>query len=137
MKVGEAIALVDRQKPNKFSAEEKYRWLSEIDGLIVRELIDTHEGSPLSGAFTGYQIPDDEKTELLAPFPYDKLYRWYLESKIDLGNMEIGKYNNSNSLFNSAYLTFSDHYNRTHMPRQVSGFIFTQRREVTADALDL
>ena len=51
--------------------------------------------------------------------------------------MEIGKYNNSNSLFNSAYLTFADHYNRTHMPKQVGGFVFTQRREVTADALDL
>ena len=135
MTVNEAIMMVDKGKPNKLSEEEKYRWLSEIDGMIVRELIDTHEDSPLSGHFAGYHSPDDADTQLIAPFPYDQLYRWYLESQIDLGNMEIGKYNNARSLFNSAYLTFTDHYNRTHMSKQVSGFRFTEARKVENDAL--
>lgn len=127
MTVKEAIALVDRLKPNKFKEEDKLKWLSDIDGLIVRELVDTHEGSPLGDTeFTGYAENND--TVLIAPFPYDTLYRWYLESQIDLGNMEISKYNNSKTLFNNAYLTFTDYYNRTYMPkRRTSGFTFTER----------
>lgn len=134
MTIAEAIALVDRAKPNQYSDEDKIRWLSEIDGMIVRELIESHEDSPLAEPFTGYTAADSD-TQLIAPFPYDQLYRWWLESQIDLGNMEIGKYNNSRNLFNSAYLTYTDHYNRTHMPKQVSGFRFTDARRSESDAL--
>ena len=129
MKVIEAIAQTDRTRPNRFSAAEKFRWLSDIDGLICRELLDTHEDSPLEGSFQGYREGVDEDTELIAPFPYDILYRWYLESQIDLGNMEITKYNNSRSLFNSAYLTYTDWYNRTHMPKGAGGYRFTEGRK--------
>lgn len=135
MKIREAIALVDRMKPNRFTEEEKIRWLSDIDGMIARELVETHENSPLSGEFTGYTAEDLDK-ELIAPFPYDQLYRWYLESQIDIGNMEMNKYNNSKTLYNSAYLTFTDWYNRTHMPKQeVKGFRFTEARGGVSDAL--
>lgn len=134
MKVGECIAMVDALKPNKFSTADKLRWLSDIDGTIVRELIDTHEDSPLAGAFEPYTEGDDERV-LLAAAPYDVLYRWYLESQIDLGNMEIGKYNNSRNLFNQAYQTFTDHYNRTHLAKQRGGFIFTERRRSEVNAL--
>lgn len=126
MTVKEVITMVDRLKPNKFSEMDKLRWLSEIDGLIVRELIETHEGSPLEEEFEGYGKAD-MNTDLIAPHPYDSLYRWYLESQIDLGNMEINKYNNSKTMFNNAYLTYTDYYNRTHMPKKrVSGFRFTE-----------
>lgn len=129
MTVREAIAQVDRLKPNKFSQEDKVKWLSDIDGLIVRELVETHEDSPLEGEFKGYDS-ENMDADLLVPFPYDILYRWYLESQIDLGNMEINKYNNSKALFNNAYVNFTDHYNRTHMPKQkVPGFGFTERRK--------
>lgn len=127
MTAGEAIAFVDKMKPNRFSAEEKFRWLTDIDGMIVRELIETHEDSPLTAPFVGYRPEKDEDTVLIVPAPYDGLYRWYLESQIDLGNMEIAKYNNTKALFNQAYITYTDHYNRTHMPKQRGGFRFTER----------
>lgn len=135
MTVREVITLVDRMKPNKFSSEDKLRWLSEIEGLIVRELVNTHEDSPLEEEFEGY-TKADMSAELIAPFPYDALYRWFLESQIDIGNMEINKYNNSRTMFNNAYLTYTDFYNRTHMPKQkVPGFIFTERAGGGSDAL--
>ena len=134
MKVMEIIALVDGLRPNRFSNAEKFRWLSDIDGLIHRELLESHEGAPES-AFAGYAEGVDDDTELLAPFPYDALYRWYLESQIDLNNMEIAKYNNSRAMFNNAYVTYTDWYNRTHMPKQAGGFRFTERRKVLPDAL--
>ena len=136
MTVIEVIALVDRSRPNRFTAAEKFRWLSDIDGLICRELLDAHEDSPLIGPFSGYKEGVDENTVLIAPFPYDMLYRWYLESQIDLHNMEITKYNNSRSLFNNAYLTYTDWYNRTHMPKSTGGFRFTEGRKAgETDAL--
>lgn len=130
MTVGQAIAIVDKMLPNRFPVEEKFRWLSDIDGMIVRELIETHEGNPLRGPFAGYSPENDENTELIVPAPYDNLYQWYLESQIHLGNMEIAKYNNAKSLFNQAYLTYTDHYNRTHMPLQRGGFRFSERAKV-------
>ena len=127
MTIRETIAQVDRLKPNRFTMEDKINWLSDIDGLIVRELVDTHE-DPIVENFEEYTEENMDR-ELLVPFPYDVLYRWYLESQIDLGNMEINKYNNSKTLFNNAYVNFTDHYNRTHMPKQkVAGFRFTERR---------
>lgn len=134
MKVGECIAMVDALKPNKFETADKLKWLSDIDGTIVRELIDTHENSPLSDPFVPYSDGDIDR-DLIVPFPYDVLYRWYLESQIDLGNMEIGKYNNSRNLFNQAYQTYTDQYNRTHLAKQRGGFIFTERGERDINAL--
>lgn len=133
MTVKEAIAQVDKLKPNKFTMEDKVQWLSDIDGIIVRELLDTHENSPVEGEFRGYSM-EDMDAELIVPSPYNVLYRWYLESQIDLGNMEIQKYNNTKTLFNNAYTTFTDHYNRTHMPKQrVNGFRFTERSRIGGD----
>lgn len=126
MTVAQAIEQVDKIKPNRFTEDDKIRWLSEIDGLIVRELIDTHDDSPLEEEFEGY-TKADRNTELIAPYPYDTLYGWYLKSQIDMGNMEIDKYNNSKTMFNNAYLTYTDYYNRTHLPKRV-GFKFTQHR---------
>lgn len=127
MKVGEAIALVDKLKPNLISLEEKYRWLSDVDGLIVREVIDTHEGSALTEPFKGYIPEVDEDVELIVPAPYDSLYRWYLESQIHLANMEIARYNNAKAMYNQMHLTFTDYYNRTHMPKQRGQFRFSER----------
>lgn len=128
MTAGEAIALVDKMKPNRFSADEKFRWLTDIDGMIVRELIETHADSPLTEPFAGYRPEKDEDTVLIAHAPYDGLYRWYLESQIDLGNMEIAKYNNTKAMFNQAYIAYTYYYNRTHMPINRGGFRFTERR---------
>lgn len=141
MTIGEAIAIVDRLRPNRFTREDKVRWLGELDALIWQDLIITHErpaprveegwvGAPC--AFHEFEkYPDDaaDDAELLVKFPHDSIYQRYLESQIDLHNMEITKYNNSRSLFNNAYLTYTDWYNRTHMPKQVSGFRFTEGRK--------
>lgn len=126
MTVNQAIEQIDRLKPNRFTEANKLHWLSELDGMVVKELFDTHENSPLEGEFKPYTEADLNK-ELLVEYPYDSVYQWYLESKIDLHNGEVSKYNNSKTLFNNSYLTYTDHYNRTHMPRRI-GFKFTERR---------
>ena len=114
MKIIEAINKIDALKPNNYSQEDKIKWLSTLDGIIKNEIIDTHEGGS-DIVFNGYDISSLE-TELLVPPPYDEIYIKWLEAQINYNIGEIGKYNNSMSMFNSAYSTYERYYNRTHMP---------------------
>ena len=41
MTLDEALAVCDRAKPNQYSRSEKIRWLSDADGLVQREILDT------------------------------------------------------------------------------------------------
>ena len=91
MTIIEAITHVDTVKPNSYGQTEKIKWLSDIDGMIKAEVIDTHEGGE-DISFSGYTDETDLNTKLLAPAPYDKLYTHYLEMQIDYANNEYGKY---------------------------------------------
>lgn len=115
MTIGEAISRTNDVKPNAYDEPKKILWLSELDGMIKTEIIDTHhDGEGVS--FTGYDINTDVTTKLLVPAPYDVLYLRYLEMKIDYSNGEYGKYNNSLAMFEAAYTAFQNHYNSKHMP---------------------
>jgi hypothetical protein len=116
MKIIEAIDRIDTLKPNTFSQSEKVMWLSTLDGIIKNEIIDTHVGAE-QVTFSGYDDDTDLATDLLVPAPYDELYLFWLESKIDYWNGEYGKYNNSVQNYNDAYSDFERYYNRTHMPK--------------------
>ena len=111
----EAINRIDVLKPNGYSQAEKIQWLSTLDGIVKREIIDTHEGGE-GIVFNGYTEETSLTTELLVPAPYDDVYLRYLETQIDYANGEYGKYNNSMEAYNTAYSAFQRYYNRTHMP---------------------
>lgn len=173
MTINEVIQAVDSLKPNSYSELEKIQWLSELDGTIKAEIIDTHEGADKEEAINEYiknnvleyekivneyakvnevsleeareQIPFHEikykeakehiestrsdimfdgynentslDTELIAPAPYDRMYKSWLESRIDYANGEYSKYNNSVTVFNADYLSYQRAYNRKHMPK--------------------
>lgn len=124
MTIIEAIARVDAVKPNVYQLSQKIKWLSALDGIIKREIIDTHEGGE-DITFSGYTEDANPGTELLVPAPYDEVYVRYLEMQIDYANNEYGKYNNSLMMYNSAYNAFEKYYNRDHMPiSRGSRFIF-------------
>lgn len=110
-----AITRVDAIKPNTYSQIDKVKWLSDLDGIIKAEIIDTHEGGE-DVAFSGYTEYTDLNTELLVHAPYDEVYIRYLEMQIDYANNEYGKYNNSMMMYNSAFTAFEKYYNREHMP---------------------
>lgn len=116
MTISEAINRTDAVKPNAYDETIKILWLSELDGMIKSDIIDTHEGGK-DVPFAGYDIDTDGTTVLLVPAPYDVLYLRYLEMKIDYSNGEYGKYNNSMLMFNAAYAAFEKYYNHEHMPK--------------------
>ncbi|MBR5948259.1 MAG: hypothetical protein IKZ82_06370 [Clostridia bacterium] len=117
MTIREAITITDKLVPNQYTEAEKIMWLSMLDGLVHREVILTHVGAaPGTEAFKGYTEFTDIDTELLVPYPYDEIYRWFLEMKIDETNGEAVKYNAAAAKYNTLLETYADRYNVTHMP---------------------
>ena len=115
MTIIEAITSADNLKHNAFALDIKISWLSKLDWMIKKHIIDTHEGA--SGVtYAGYTPETPLETELLAPAPYDEMYRWWLEAQMDLVNREIDNYNVSIIRFTEEYESFASYYNRTHMP---------------------
>lgn len=115
MTIIEAISRIDAVNPNNYTQPEKVAWLSTLDGVVKKEIIDTHEGAD-AVTFSGYNEGTPLDTELLVPAPYDEVYLFWLQSKIDYWNGEMGKYNNSISMYNTAYANFEKAYNREHKP---------------------
>ena len=116
MTLMEALHRIDTIKPNSYNQIEKIKWLSTLDGIIKTEIIDAREGGE-GVVFNGYKEDTNLTTPLLVPAPYDEIYLFWLESKIDYWNGEIGKYNNSIEMYNEAYSTYAKYYARTHVPK--------------------
>lgn len=116
MTIIEAINRIDSLKPNTFAPVDKIKWLSNFDGMVKKEIIDTHEGSE-NITFEGYNEETALDTVMLVPAPYDDVYIKWLEAQIDYTNGETPRYENSMIAFNNAFATFQRYYNRTHMPK--------------------
>ena len=115
MTIMEALHRIDTLKPNGYSNPEKIRWLSMLDGIVKASVIDTHEGGEAI-VFEGYQDDEELTKELLVPAPYDEIYVHWLTAQMDYTNGEYDKYENSNTMYNSAYTAYANWYNRTRMP---------------------
>ena len=102
MTVNDIVALVDLKEPNSYTAAEKIKWLSDLDGKIFNEVILTHEHDDVE--FTPYNIhaldpvpegqtPPEPETLLIGD-PYgEDIYVHYLIARIAAGNAETPRYN--------------------------------------------
>ena len=135
-----AINHIDAIKPNAYKENEKKKWLSTLDGLVFERIWATHEDADIykdveveegeekplldfyekdkNGVvrFKGYNSNTPLATEMLVPAPFDEIYIKWLEAQIDYATGEFDKYNNSMTMFNSAFNNYVKYYNRTHMP---------------------
>ncbi len=112
MKVNEIIELVDLKEPNSYTAAEKIRWLSDLDGRIFNEVILTHEHEEVE--FTPYV---DGTEDLLIGAPYgEDIYVHYLIARIAAGNAETARYNQQIAMYNAAYSQWWNKHNSTVMP---------------------
>ena len=120
--VGEVLSLVDSIKPNTRTAEEKTLWLNNIDRMVFEEIIKAHEGFE-DIEFNGYDENTPQDRALLIPKHYGAdIYRFYIETQIDLANAEYSKYNTSMQLFQMAYNNYAQAYTREHMPLTTAEF---------------
>lgn len=118
MTIKECIDRVDNVKPNQYGIGDKVNWLSFLDGIIINDVLKTHEGYDQKyDEFEGY-TSDRLSDGLIVEKPYDSLYEAYLKMKIDEENGETARYNNSATMFNSYMEAYKKHYNKTNMPLQ-------------------
>lgn len=115
MKIIEAINRLDALKFNTYKQPEKIDWLSRLDSMVKKQIIDTHEGAE-TVTFTGYDDNTDPQTVLLVPAPHDEMYLRWMEAQIDYHNGEYDKYNNAILMFNTAFEAYAAYYNQNHMP---------------------
>ena len=115
MTIIDVINTIDGLKHNTYTQSDKVAWLSRLDAMVKRLIIDTHEGAE-SVSFSGYDNSTDINTELLVPAPFDEVYLRWIEAQIDYHNGEYEKYNNSVDMFNTAYQAYQNYYNRNNMP---------------------
>ena len=118
MTIQEALERIDTLKPNRYPTRQKVAWLSDLDGMVWREVLLEHEGHECFGDFAGYDQETDLSTNLLVPEPYIDIYHHYLATQMDIANAESNKYAQDMQLFNSSWTTFGDYWTRTHMPIQ-------------------
>ena len=124
MKIIEAISRLDSLISNTYTEKNKVEWLSGVDSMIKKHIIDTHEGAE-DVVFSGYNESTDLQTELLAPAPYDEMYLMWLEAQIHYHNGEYDKYNNAIVMFNTNYESYQAYYTRNHLPvTRGSRFLF-------------
>ena len=116
MKIIEAITSLDALKFNTYTQTDKVGWLSRLDNMVKKHIIDTHEGAE-DVTFTGYDDSTDLQMELLVPAPHDEMYLRWMEAQIDYSNGEYDKYNNSIEMYNTSWTGYQNYYNRTHMPK--------------------
>lgn len=116
MTILEAISTTDALKPNSFNQTEKIRWLSNLDGIIKRSVIDTHEGGE-GVVFNDYDENTSVDTVLLVPAPFEDIYIKWLEAQIDYHNNEYARYNISATAYNSVYHEFTKYYKERHVPK--------------------
>lgn len=124
MKIIEAINRLDALKHNTYGQSDKIEWLSRLDAMVKKIIIDTHKADE-ELIFDGYNDNTDLSTELLVPTPFDEVYLRWLEAQIDYHNGEYDKYNNSISLFNNAFNEYKAFYTQKHSPvRYGTRFLF-------------
>lgn len=117
MTIADVISKADEMRPNAFDNNRKISWLSTVEWDIKRNIVDTHSDSE-KVAFNGYDKNTTLDTELIAIEPYSELYVYYLAAQVDYAFGEIGKYNNSMSMYNTLLSDFRNYYNRVHKPLQ-------------------
>ena len=115
MKIIQAINRLDALIFNTYEQSDKLEWLSRLDTMVKKQIIDTHEGAE-DIVFTEYDDSTDLNTELLVPAPYDEMYLRWLEAQIHYHNGEYDKYNNAIIMFNTAFEAYQAHYTRNHLP---------------------
>lgn len=123
MTIMEAVNSVDNLKHNTYSFADKVQWLSRLDGMVKRLIIDTHESRKVF--FYGYTEDTEPDTELLVPAPFDAMYLRWLDAQIDYTNGEYDKYNNSILMFNVEWEKYQKYYRSVHKPkRSLERFLF-------------
>ena len=111
MTINSVIEQTTKLHPDTITDAIKCRWLSELDGKIMRETMHRDD-------FVSYKFPEDGERELLVKAPYDNIYELYLIAMSDFFSGEMANYSASAVMFEQAYTEFRKDYLRNNLPPQ-------------------
>lgn len=121
MKIKDLIDDIDELKPNKYTVDNKLKWLSACEQKLIDSIWKNRqipqEARETLEDFHGYDS-NDMNTHLIAPDNYCDLYRYYIYAMIDATNGETKRYEGSMQLYNMMLKDYADVVNKTHMPIQ-------------------
>lgn len=123
MKIIEAINQIDSLKPNAYSTKQKILWLSQLESMVKRQVIDAHQGGE-DIVFDGFNENTDTNTVLLMPSPFDISYIYWLEAQIHYAYEDIDMYNAAIQMFNTSFSEFKADYKRHHAAKGGGRFRF-------------
>lgn len=115
MTMNQVIEYIDGVKPNVYTDDDKYVWMSRLDGMISVEV--HQDAEPVK-----HNLPADADKELLVPHPYDDIYGLYVAAMIDFYNKEYNHYNNSVLMFSERLDAYKAWYIRTHRTGTAKNF---------------
>ena len=110
------IDKVDRDKANFMSRQDKIDYINEVEGIFHKEMVMKCAHTQEQETVPHYDDNTEPSTVLLAPFPYDRIYEYYLKAKIDMRHEETEKEYNNMARFDKAYGELCDYWRREHMP---------------------
>lgn len=111
----EIIARVDDRKPNSYSQQAKFQWLTDLNGKIAA---DAFLMSPAKIRELPRKYPEDMDREPLVLYPHDDLYDAFLEAKIDYANGDYSDYQNRMEGYNGLYSNFRLWLHNAYDPAQ-------------------
>lgn len=115
MRINDALNGIDALIHNTYGREKKIEWLSRLDSMVKKQIVDNYEGAELV-SFDGYDSGTPVDTVLLVPAPYDDVYLKWIEAQIHYHNGEYDKYNNAIIMFNAIYESYAAYYIQSHRP---------------------
>lgn len=117
MNVMEILAEVDMKYPNDVDPAHKWSWITTLEKQLLDECLLTHMISreeQQKAAEISRMKDLDRDYEPLAQPPYHEVYVHFLGMQIALVNTDTDQYDNEQTLYNNALLTFKNWFNRTH-----------------------
>lgn len=113
MKIQDVLARVDELKPNKFSEEQKVRWLSNLELIAYEQVVRWHKDCEHLKP-KPYDPASDIDAELMIEDPWSEVYVHWLCAQIDYYNGDLGRYQNSAVSYNSAFTAWANWFHRNH-----------------------
>lgn len=101
MRLAQVIEQVCEEKPNSFGPEKLTDFLNEIEAEVGVQLGMEDKIS--------YVYAEDGNKQLLAPAPYDRLYKSYLKAMIDYSNEEYASYENNQAQHVADFREFTNY----------------------------
>jgi len=118
MTAREVIRSFREAYPSSLGEDTLVLWISELEGMILSEIVMTHEGGEAGASAPAViTLTSGADGELTAKEPYARVYFDYLRMRCDEAHADSARYSDSSALFASSYADFADSYNRNHMPR--------------------